>query len=105
MGEPAKAGEPQHGRKGELDGHHVREGQEEGAGFWNSFRTGAREGTVERVVLDKLQSRYGFNGYADMLRGAVGDVRVEVSPDGKNVYVASWTGFSGTDSVAWFRRD
>jgi conjugative transfer pilus assembly protein TraH len=34
-------------------------------------------------VLDKLQSRYGFNGYADMLRGAVGDVRVEVSPDGR----------------------
>ena len=40
-------------------------------------------------VLDKLQSRYGFGGYADMLRGAVGDVRVEVSSDGrvKAVYV------------------
>jgi conjugative transfer pilus assembly protein TraH len=34
-------------------------------------------------VLDKLQARYGFNGYADMLRGAVGDVRVDVSPDGR----------------------
>jgi conjugative transfer pilus assembly protein TraH len=34
-------------------------------------------------VLANLEDKYGFNGYGDMLRGTIGDVRVSRAPDGR----------------------
>jgi len=34
-------------------------------------------------VLANLEDKYGFNGYGDMLRGTIGDVRVSAAPDGR----------------------
>jgi conjugative transfer pilus assembly protein TraH len=34
-------------------------------------------------LLANLEDKYGFNGYGDMLRGTIGDVRVSVAQDGR----------------------
>jgi conjugative transfer pilus assembly protein TraH len=36
-----------------------------------------------QYVLANLEDKYGFNGYGDMLRGTIGDVRVSSAPDGR----------------------